>query len=772
MRVPCVKQAGAVILAALTLVLWPGLTPAASAATVQVTGLTVTVSPQQTTAGWNEVITTTMTFCTPDSASANDTFTVALPPVLTAWAPTFTVKDPNGVLVYTGTVSGSPAVATFTLTAEGAGIPGACSKVTMTATVGRASAGSYPLVFTLNGAQQVSAGTMVVSNPTYTAPTTTQKNAWFTISNDQCRSAGSLEACLTFRVRSKAAPGQRVVIDDPAGANWVWACAAIANQPKLTVNTYANGGITPRNDRDPAVAAMILSYQCTPDRLQVELDTSTVGPDQNIELLARATATAPGGQGGVLYHNDATVTADGTPATFSVDLTSTRIGGTATVDGLQVTKSDTAGHAADTQADAVSLPSGETGLVIRVTNTGTSALRSLTVSDRLVTGAGTVNDLSCDFSPVGGPATGATWDGPLEPTKGFTCTGQLTGVVGTHQDRVEVTATGNSPVAATNDFWAQGPPPSVNLALTKAEVLAGPYSVGSTVTFTLTPSNTGNTPAQAGWSVTEVLPAGLELVSMTGSGYTCHGATCTAQAALPRESDGEPVTVTVRATAEGAQHSVAYVSPAAGDLAESNPLVVPDTTTDTAASPTDNDAQVTVQVAPAPQVALAKSAAGRADGTYTVSFVVSNPGQVPLRDLAVTDQVTGAGVLGQVVCDYSGVGGPAGGGPQWAGPLAPGAEYTCTATLSGVTGAHTDEARVTATGNGVSASAASSLNLPGPAGTNLTLTKAETSSGSYAIGGTVTFTLTPRNTSGVVASAGWSVTEVLPAGLELVSMTG
>lgn len=64
------------------------------------------------------------------------------------------------------------------------------------------------------------------------------------------------------------------------------------------------------------------------------------------------------------------------------------------------------------------------------------------------------------------------------------------------------------------------------------------------MTFTLTPSNDGPGRALAGWSVTEVLPAELTLVSMTGDGYDIAGATATSRTVLKAGADGNTITVT------------------------------------------------------------------------------------------------------------------------------------------------------------------------------------------------------------------------------------
>ena len=84
-----------------------------------------------------------------------------------------------------------------------------------------------------------------------------------------------------------------------------------------------------------------------------------------------------------------------------------------------------------------------------------------------------------------------------------------------------------------------------NLTLSKSLDTAGPFFVGKDVTYTLIPHNDGPVAALAGWSVTDVLPAGLTFKSMssTDASYTCSGATCTNNAALAANSNGPAITV-------------------------------------------------------------------------------------------------------------------------------------------------------------------------------------------------------------------------------------
>lgn len=144
----------------------------------------------------------------------------------------------------------------------------------------------------------------------------------------------------------------------------------------------------------------------------------------------------------------------------------------------------------------------------------------------------------------------------------------------------------------------------LNLVIAKELTTAGPFTAGQSVTFALMPSNEGPSDALAGWSVSDVLPVGLTLTSMSGDGYTCDlaTATCTSASSLASGATGGAVTVvaTIDAGFTGRAHNVAYVSPSPQEVPETNPLVVPTTGTTTSTTPTDNDAEAELTVDPKP----------------------------------------------------------------------------------------------------------------------------------------------------------------------------
>lgn len=93
-----------------------------------------------------------------------------------------------------------------------------------------------------------------------------------------------------------------------------------------------------------------------------------------------------------------------------------------------------------------------TAITMTITNTGAEALRDVNVTDTTLAGPA-MTGLSCDFSPLGGPATGVAWDGPFEIGASFECTGEAPGMdaATTHADEAAVTAAGAATGIAVQD---------------------------------------------------------------------------------------------------------------------------------------------------------------------------------------------------------------------------------------------------------------------------------------------------------------------------------
>ena len=317
-----------------------------------------------------------------------------------------------------------------------------------------------------------------------------------------------------------------------------------------------------------------------------------------------------------------------------------------------------------------------------------------------------------------------------------------------------------------------------NLVLAKSLDTAGPFVPGQDVTFTLTPHNDGPVAALAGWSVTDILPAGLTLKSMTGPDYDCTGATCTAKSALAAGADGNKITVvaTIGASFNGTAHNVAYVAPKDGDIAETNPLVVPDGTTDTSKTQTDNDAQADLEVK---LVSIGDYVWWDADRDGQ-----QDQGEAPVPGITVNLLKDGEPTGKTTTTDSNGY--------YAFGDLLPGTAYTVefvkpadasfTTQTTGPTASDsnpdvtTGQAAVKTPASGSNSLEPTKADDPtidaGLVKYNLTLAKSLDTAGPFIHDMDVTYTLTPHNDGPVAALAGWSVTDILPAGLTLKSMTG
>lgn len=241
------------------------------------------------------------------------------------------------------------------------------------------------------------------------------------------------------------------------------------------------------------------------------------------------------------------ISPDGTSATVTVGDQATaflELTNTATLalePSVDIVKKDVAGNDADTTDQAVDLTttSGATGLVFTITNDGTEALTDVVVSDQVTAGGATATGLSCDFSPLGGPATGTTWDGPFAVGASFACTAQLSGVVAgvPHTDVARVDAIGQTskiPVDDDNPYNADvTPQPDIEIvkkdaagndADTADDAATLPINGSTDLVFTIT--NTGNEPL-VDVAVTDQVTAGSGTISRLSCDFSPLGGPAT-----------------------------------------------------------------------------------------------------------------------------------------------------------------------------------------------------------------------------------------------------
>jgi uncharacterized repeat protein (TIGR01451 family) len=318
---------------------------------------------------------------------------------------------------------------------------------------------------------------------------------------------------------------------------------------------------------------------------------------------------------------------------------------------------------------------------------------------------------------------------------------------------------GGSPNASATDSTNVTANPAM-LSIVKAH--NGNFTQGQQgAAYTVIVSNgAGAGPTAGAVTVTETVPAGMTLVSMSGSGWTCSANNCSRADALTGGSAYPPITVTVNISASASTPLINNVSVTGGGSANA---------TATAADTT------TILTNPAVLgVALSHTGnfvQGQQNAAYTVT--VSNAANANHTSGAVT--VTESLPPGLTLVSMTGAG------------------WTCSAntcTRGDVLNAGSSYASITAVVN-IGANAASpqvnavTVSGGGSANANATdstvitanpavLAIAVSHSGYFTLGQQdATYAVTVSNAAGAGAAAGTvTVSETVPTGLTLVSMTG
>lgn len=391
----------------------------------------------------------------------------------------------------------------------------------------------------------------------------------------------------------------------------------------------------------------------------------------------------------------------------------------------------------DTDSDGVQ-DVGEpdaTGVVLELLDaTGTTVLATVTTGTLTAAGdnyrfyvnphvAYQVRVAASNFASGGVFATGGTYAGLAVTTQDAIAGGADADSDANPTTRViAVVAAGVGDVNYTYDVGFSTPVSTMDLAIAKSVTSAGPYTSGATVTYALTVTNNGPSAAAAGYTVTDVMPAGITATAMSGSGFSCVVATltCTSEAGLAASTAAPVITVTgtidADVAASTALKNVAFVQPAAGDIAETNVFALPTLATDTTTSTTNNDAEASITTPaadvadPILDVSIAKSTSSsevRAGSSVSFDLVVTNGATSNIA--AVNPRVTDPMPVGLLAVSAS--------GQDWScetsetlvdctynGSIAPGASSTITVltTVSALAGSMTNVATVSVSGDTIS----------------------------------------------------------------------
>ncbi len=436
----------------------------------------------------------------------------------------------------------------------------------------------------------------------------------------------------------------------------------------------------------------------------------------------------------------ASETCTGTYATTQADVDAGSVTNTATASGtdpygLQVTSAPSsvtvhtsgATSSLSLSKTATSAGFGAAGQTVSydylVTNTGTTTISGIAVSDDKVTPA----DLSCP-DPSLAPGDSETCSGTYVTTQADVDAGSVTNTA---------TASGTDPSHRTVDSNVSSATIPANgatasLSLIKSTTSSGYSAAGQSITYDYLVKNTGSVDV-SGVTVADdlVAPADLSCPDPTlapGASETCTGTYTTSQA----DVDGGSVT---------------NVATATGTAPDSSAVI-------------SNQSTVTVRVSGATSsLSLVKSTTsggyGSSGQTLTYHYLVTNTGTTTIVGIGVDDDL-----VGSVTCPDS--------------SLAPDASETCTGTYT-TTQADVDTGSVTNTAtaggtdpdHGSITSNVSTVTVPASSATSsLSLVKTSTSGGYGSSGQTLSYDYLVTNT-GTTTVTGVSVTDdkVAPADL-------
>jgi uncharacterized repeat protein (TIGR01451 family) len=498
------------------------------------------------------------------------------------------------------------------------------------------------------------------------------------------------------------------------------------------------------------------------------------------------TVNLPSG-GSVTYTASCTISASAT-GTLSNTSTVTAPGGVTdpTPGNNSATDSDTLAASADlsiTKTDGVTTatPGGSVTYTITASNAGPSNATGGTVADTFPA------SLTCTWTCVGagGGTCTASGSGNVNDTVNLPSGGSVTytasctisaSATGTLSNTSTVTAPGGvtDPTPGNNSATDSDTlAASADLSITKTDGVTT-ATPGGSVTYTIVASNSGPSDATGG-TVADTFPASLTCT------WTCAGAgggTCTASgsgnindtANLP---SGGSVTYTASCTISAS---------ATGTLSNTSTVTAPGGVTDP--TPGNNSATDSDTLGASADLSITKTdgvTSATAGGSVTYTITASNSGPSTATGATVADTFPAS-----LTCTWTCVG--AGGGTCTASgsgnindtanlPNGGSVTYTASCTLSvSATGTLINTATVTAPGGVTDPtpgnnSATDTDTITAAPGASVSGTK--TAAGTFTVGGTITYTVTLSN-AGPGAQAdnpGNEFTDVLPAGLALVSAT-
>jgi len=269
------------------------------AATISNPVINITVTP--TNPRLSDAVRTDVQWCVPDNAASGDNFSIALPPELVGLPHGFDLRDPNGSLVATASIAGTPAVATFTFTDFVDTHVNVCGTAFFESRLDSSlvPGNTYTLRYVVDGSATFEPQITVQPGVAGVGRDTAHKGSFFDDPGDQCRTV--TQGCLGWFIETRLGPFQSVTVTDNGLENAFFECSMMSVR---LWSVDASGNLqTPFN---AAGAGVTVTTTCTPAGFEVK--ATNIPADRLLRILIRATPNQPAPNGGVTFKNVATVT--------------------------------------------------------------------------------------------------------------------------------------------------------------------------------------------------------------------------------------------------------------------------------------------------------------------------------------------------------------------------------------------------------------------------------------------------------------------------------
>ncbi|RWZ61523.1 hypothetical protein ELQ92_11135 [Labedella populi] len=708
------RRARAVALTAVTaaaLLLAGVAAPAANAAELSDVIQDVTVTPTNPRLGTQ--VETNIDWCVPDGTQAGDTFTLTLSEYLRALPPGFSLTDgDDGPVVATAAISTTdPAVVTFTMTDYAQTHSNVCGSAFIRSGFDNGLTPGETVPFTSEDNDGNTWSTDITPEGGDGPPEgdTDEAFKFGRLSPDQGHTDPN--DAVQWYVVSPVGPLDRVTLSDTPGGGMNVDCASVdLLQGDRTETNIAEpytrptriGALTCSADSVSVTLGPIPAGKAVRLGFKVDLDEAT-GPDAHtFTNTANVVSTSPDGSVRTDNPTRSITSSTGGGGGEGDNDPSVDIEKYATEDGL------TAGDFDEDPGKRVEVGT-PIPVTMTITNDGEEPLVDVVVSDTTDEGPA-MTGLTCDFSALGGPASGTTWDGPFAVGDAFECTGTVPAMEAAtlHANTADVAGTGQGSGTGVTDedpFFSVTPPiPSIDIEKwSTADGYPGgdfddlpgkAVAAGAPVPVTMTITNDGEEDL-IDVSVRDTTDAGPDLTDLSCDFSPLGGPESGTDWEGPfLVGDSFDCTGTVPGMPVGGVHS---------DTAD-----VIGTGVETGRDVDDEDPFHVTTPSPEPEIGIVKgdTEGNTADtlgdavtlpgGATDLAFTVTNPGNEALADVVVSDRVVEGGTVRDLTCTF-----PDGStGTTWDGPFEPADSFDCTATLSGVAAgsAHHDVASVTGTG--------------------------------------------------------------------------